>query len=75
MGIITSLLDLYVLLLIVDVILSYLPKLKYRVWVIWIQEASDLTCRPIRGLLPSDLPFDFSPFIVILLINLLKVLW
>lgn len=70
-----SLLYLYSLLLIVHIILSYLPQFKHQPWAIWIKRAADFTCKPIKSLLPPDLPFDFSPVIVILLINLLKFLW
>ena len=72
---IRALLDLYTLLLIADVVLSYLPQYRYAPVVVYIRKASDLTCKPIRKLLPKDLPFDFSPLIVILIINLIKALW
>jgi len=72
---IRSLLNLYVLILIVDVILSYLPQFRHQPWAQFIRKASDITCRPIRQVMPPDLPFDFSPMIVIVGLQLLKVLW
>ena len=72
---IRALLDLYCLVLIVDVIISYIPSLKYEPWVKKINQLSDFTCKPIRRSLPPDLPFDFSPIIVIGGINLIKLLW
>ncbi|MCP4911853.1 MAG: hypothetical protein GY909_01945 [Oligoflexia bacterium] len=72
---IRSLIDLYVLLLIVDTILSYLPQFRHQEWRRKIGMAADFTCKPVRKLLPPDLPIDPSPIVVILLLNLLKVLW
>lgn len=69
------LINLYILLLIVDVILSYLPQFKGQPWAIWIRKAADFTCRPIRQMLPPDLPFDFSPVIVIMGLNLFVALF
>jgi YggT family protein len=40
-----------------------------------IKKAANFTCRPIRQLMPPDLPFDFSPLIVIMGLNLLIALW
>ena len=72
---IRSLLNLYVLVLIIDVILSYLPQFRHQPWAQFIRKAADFTCKPIRKILPPDLPFDFSPMIVIMGLQLLKVLW
>jgi uncharacterized protein YggT (Ycf19 family) len=72
---IRTLLDLYSLLLIADFIISFFPSIKYQPWVRNIRKASEFTCKPVRQILPPDLPIDPSPFIVILAINLLKLLW
>ena len=69
------LLNLYMILLVVDVVLSYLPQFRHLPAVIYIRKAADFTCRPIRRLLPPDLPFDFSPLIVMCAIQLVKALW
>ena len=68
-------LDVYVLILITDVILSYFPGLAFSPWVKTIKKLADLTCVPIRRIMPSNLPMDFSPMIVILGIQLIKMLW
>lgn len=75
MGIIRSLIELYILLLFVDVILSYLPQFKRNIWVMRVHKAANYTCGPIRKYLPQDLPFDFSPLVVILILTILKALW
>lgn len=69
------LLNLYVLILILDTILSYIPQARSHELGILIRKAADFTCRPIRRLLPPDLPFDFSPLIVILIIGFIKAAW
>lgn len=72
---IRSLLDLYILLLIVNAILSYFPKYGLYPVVQKINMAANFTCAPVRKYLPKDLPFDVSPLIVIFLIKLITVLW
>ncbi|MAF77550.1 MAG: hypothetical protein CME63_03565 [Halobacteriovoraceae bacterium] len=72
---IRSLINLYVLVLIIDVILSYLPQYRHQPWAQFIKKAADFTCKPIRQIMPPDLPFDFSPMIVIMGLQLIKVLW
>lgn len=72
---IRSLINLYVLVLIIDVILSYLPQYRHQHWAQFIKKAADFTCKPIRQIMPPDLPFDFSPMIVIMGLQLIKVLW
>ena len=72
---ISNLIELYILLLIVDVVLSYLPQFRRNSVVMWIHKAADFTCKPIRKLLPADLPLDISPLIVILILKLLLRLW
>ena len=65
----------YILILLADMILSYFPQLHDNEVVKGIRKAADFTERPIRKLLPPDLPFDFSPLVVIVLLNLLMALW
>lgn len=65
----------YMLVLIADAILSYLPQFEREPWRIKIKRVADFALRPVREFLPHDLPFDLSPLIVILLLNLLIALW
>lgn len=60
------LIDVYIFVLIVDIILSYVPDLKGNQIVQIIRKMADASCRPVRKYLPPDLPIDFSPLIVIL---------
>ena len=71
MGLIRLLIDIYIVIIILDIILSYLPQFQREKWALFIHQLADSTCKPIRSVLPRDLPFDFSPMIVILLLNLI----
>jgi len=74
-GLIRTLIELYILLLFVDVILSYLPQYRRNIWVKRVHTLANYTCSPIRRYLPNDLPFDFSPLIVVVILTVLKALW
>jgi YggT family protein len=69
------LIDIYIFILIADIILSYLPQYRHHPFCRNIRLVANKSCEPIRKILPEDLPFDFSPMIVILLLNLIKGLW
>ena len=64
------LIDIYILVIIGDVIISYLPQYRNNIWAQKIRQFAGYTLNPIRRLLPGDLPFDVSPIIVILLLQL-----
>ena len=64
-------LQLYIYIIIADIILSYLPQYKTQKWAIVIHKAADFTMKPIREALPQGLPIDLSPMIVIILIQIL----
>lgn len=55
--------------------MSYFPQYRDQKWAKMLKQAADYTTKPVRKILPSDLPFDLSPLIVIFLLNLVKVLW
>lgn len=75
MNIIRTILKLYTYAIIFDAILSYFPELQKHQWRRQLKRLCDYTCDPIRRMLPPHLPFDFSPILVILIINLLMFLW
>jgi len=73
---IRTLIDIYILILIIDVILSYLPQYKSHPFSVRIKQVSDFSCGPVRRLLPKmDIPFDISPMVVIFCLKILEVLW
>jgi len=69
---IEEVINIYILIIIADVILSYFPKFKSESWAKQIRKLSDYTLKPVRGWLPDELPFDIAPIIVIFLLNLVK---
>ncbi len=76
MGIVRIILNLYIIVIIMDGILSFFPDFKAQDWRVKLKKLSDLSCGPIRRQLPNmHLPIDPSPLIVILLIQIFKILW
>ena len=69
------LIDLYIFILIADIILSYLPQLRDNHYRKQINKLAELSCAPIRKILPKNQSFDFSAVAVIFLLNLVKILW
>ena len=63
------LIDVYIFILIADVILSYIPDLRGNQVVQVVHKVADASCKPIRKHLPPDLPVDFSPLIVIVVLR------
>ena len=75
MQIIRTLLHIYIYLLIFDAIFSFFPDLNKHIWRQKLKKICDYSCDNIRRFLPKHLPFDFSPIIVILMINIFILLW
>ena len=69
------LINIYIIILIVDAVVSYVPDLKRFPAIQWINKIADYSLKHVRKHMPSDLPFDPSPLIVILALNLLVVIW
>jgi len=69
------LINIYIIILIIDAILSYYPNLNHYIWVQRIHKVANVTLNPVRKYLPKELPFDVSPIIVILGLKLIEVLW
>lgn len=65
----------YILLIIIDAVLSYFPQVRNHEVVKFIRKCANYTLNPVRKYLPNDLPFDASALVVIILLNLLMVLW
>ena len=68
-------LHLYVFVIILDSVLSYMPQYQNEPWAKFVKQLADYTLKPIRKILPQDLPFDFSPLIVIIILQLIPGLW
>jgi YggT family protein len=68
------LLQLFIYIIIVDVIMSYFPQMRGQKWAQTLHKIADAPQKPIREMMPQNLPIDFSPMIVIILIQMLMYL-
>ena len=69
---IDAILHLFTFIIIFDVILSYAPDLRKHEWANSLHMIADAPQKPIRELMPKDLPLDPSPMIVIFVIQILR---
>ena len=67
--------NLYIYIIIADVIISFIPQYANEPWARFIRKLANYTLDPVRKILPRDLPFDISPLIVIILLQLIPTLW
>jgi YggT family protein len=65
----------YVIILITDTVLSYVPQSKNWPWTSKIKKLADFSCQPVRKYLPPNQPVDFSPLVVIVFLQLLILFW
>lgn len=63
--------DLYILILFIDIVLSYLPDVRRQEWAQKVTQVANFTLDPVRKYMPKDLPFDFSPIVVIILLRVI----
>ena len=66
-----QLLQLYIYVIIIDVVMSYFPQVKEQGWARTLHKIADAPQKPIREMLPQNIPLDPSPMIVIILIQML----
>lgn len=69
------LINIYTWIVLADVVLSYVPQYQHQQWAKTINKLAGFTLNPVRKILPADLPFDFSPIIVLIILQLLPALW
>lgn len=69
------LITVYIYILVFDAILSFFPDIRKYPWAQLIKRISDATCKPVRKYIPDSMGFDISHFIVIIILQTLKVLW
>jgi YggT family protein len=67
--------NIYIWVIILDSLLSYFPQYKNQDWAKSVKQAADFSLKPIRKILPKDLPFDVSPIVVIIILNIIPALW
>ena len=66
------LIETYIFVIIADVVLSYLPQFRGAEWREYIKRLADFTCKPVRQVMPQDLPLDLSPLVVMILLQMLS---
>jgi YggT family protein len=69
------LINIYTWIVLADAILSYMPQYKHHQWAKTVSKLAGYTLDPIRKILPRDLPFDFSPIVVLIILQLIPALW
>lgn len=72
---IQTLLQLYIYLIIADIVLSYVPDVRRQKWAETLHKIADAPQKPIREMLPRDIPLDPSPMIVIILIQIIMYIF
>jgi YggT family protein len=69
------LIDAYIIVIIADSVLSYVPQYRTQEWGKYLKKIADLSLNPIRKLLPEGLPLDFSPLVVIMVLQFLRIIF
>jgi YggT family protein len=66
-----ALLQIFIYILIFDVIMSYFPDMRRQEWAQVLHKIADAPQKPIREMLPKGLPVDPTPMILIIAIQIL----
>jgi YggT family protein len=66
-----ALLQIFIYILIFDVIMSYFPDMRRQQWAQVLHKIADAPQKPIREMLPQGLPLDPTPMILIIGIQIL----
>jgi len=66
-----ALLQLFIYIIIVDVIMGYFPQLREQQWARTLHKIADAPQKPIRDLLPQGMPLDPTPMLIIIAIQIL----
>jgi uncharacterized protein YggT (Ycf19 family) len=67
-------LQIFIYIIITDAVLSYLPDINRQAWAKKLHEFANIPQKPIRDLLPPNMPLDPSPMIVIIICQILMYL-
>lgn len=69
------LLQIFIYIVIIDVILSWIPEVRRQEWAQVLHKIADAPQRPIREMLPQGMPLDPTPMIVIIICQMLMYLF
>lgn len=68
---IDAILQMFIYVIIVDVLLSWAPDVRRQKWAQTLHKIADAPQKPIREMLPQNMPLDPTPMIIIVLIQML----
>ena len=71
-----ALINIFILMVLVDAVVSFVPNpdVQRHPVVIQLRKIVDIPQRPIRQLLPPNIPFDPSPIVIILLLRMIEAI-
>lgn len=72
---IDAILQIFIYIIIVDVLMSWMPQFRGQKWAQTLHKIADAPQKPIRELLPQNIPLDPTPMIVIILIQMLMYIF
>tara|TARA_Y100001934_G_C11572969_1_gene415295 strand:- start:200 stop:358 length:159 start_codon:yes stop_codon:yes gene_type:complete len=52
-----------------------MPQYQHYQWARMVNKLAGYSLNPVRKILPPDLPFDFSPVVVLIILQLIPALW
>lgn len=67
-------LQIFIYVIIADVLLSWVPEVRKQPWAQKLHEFANIPQKPIRDMLPKDIPLDPSPMIIIIICQILMYL-
>lgn len=71
-----ALINIFILMVLVDAVISFVPNpnVQRHPVVMQLRKIVDVPQRPIRQLLPPNIPFDPSPLIIILFLRIVEAM-
>jgi YggT family protein len=67
-------LQIFIYIIIADVLLSWVPDVRRQSWAQKLHEFANIPQKPIRDMLPKNMPLDPTPMIIIMLCQILMYL-
>lgn len=68
-------LQIFIYITIADVLMSWVPDVRKQPWAQKLHQIADAPQKPIREMLPKDMPIDPCPMIIIILCEMLMFIF
>jgi hypothetical protein len=68
-------LQIFIYITIADVLMSWVPDVRKQPWAQKLHQIADAPQKPIREMLPKDMPLDLCPMIIIILCEMLMFIF